>query len=69
MYQILIHKLSYHKMLAATPIEAFKGTFPPYSYNGDKLPCKGEPFRLSGYRDPLVHTHRLTIRDPLTLLY
>ena len=24
----------------------------------EELPCKGEPYRLSGQRDPLLHSHR-----------
>ena len=34
----------------------------------EKLRCKGESYRFSGQRDPLVHTDRQTDIDPVTLL-
>ena len=34
----------------------------------ERLFCKGEPDRFSGYRDSSVQTHRQTDRNPVTLL-
>ena len=39
-----------------------------YPKTYEKLHCKGEPYRITGLRDPSVQTYRHTHTDPVTLL-